>query len=112
MAQTSLAELLRPKPGSLDDETHQRVLATLAPRRVDFAVFDRWGHLALAIEFQGLSSASTRDFVRDAIKRDAIRNAQVPVLEIGVDYSEDEVVASLRSILKRRRSPVGVQARA
>ena len=55
---------------------------------------------ALAVEYQGHGHYQNRAFMRDAVKREAVRKAGVPFLEIPAEYDvtveENRIRAALR----------------
>lgn len=106
MAQTSLGEVIRPK-GNRDSVTARNAYAAINSKRLDFAVVDRWGHLKLAIEYQGSGHYSATAFMRDAVKREAIRRSGAGWMEIEQGYRSDDV--ELRLI--RALAPESLTAR-
>ena len=91
MAQTSLGELIRPKKGSADGETLKNAYSSINSKRLDFAIIDRAGYLVCAIEYQGSGHYHTGAFMRDAVKREALRKSGVNFLEIGTGYTPEKV---------------------
>ncbi len=91
MAQTSLGEILRPKQtlGSREDQTN--AYSSINSKRLDFAIIDRTGMLALAVEFQGSGHYSNKAFIRDAVKREALRKANVQMLEVPAQFEVETV---------------------
>jgi len=67
--------------------------------RLDFVLFDRFGYLVCAVEYQGTGHHQNNAFLRDAIKREALRKAGGTMLEIRPDFTPDLVRASLWAIL-------------
>lgn len=82
MAQTSMGEILRPRGYSEDDPAHRDAYFSINAKRLDFAVFNRFGHLVVAIEYQGHAHYHTTSFMRDAVKREVLRKAGVAFLEL------------------------------
>ncbi len=101
MAQTSLGEILRPKETSGTSDLRKNAYASINSKRLDFAVFDRFGHLAAAIEYQGSGHYASGAFMRDAVKREALRKAGVPYIELAADISATEARAKLLAALHR-----------
>ena len=99
MAQTSLGEIIRPKEslGSKDDR--DLAFRSINSKRLDFAIFDRSGRLALAIEYQGSGHYHHKSFMRDAVKREALRKAGVPLLEVTARFKLDELAEQVRRAL-------------
>ncbi len=82
MAQTSLGEIIRPsntKGTALDQE---QAYAAINSKRVDFAFFDRFGRAILVVEYQGSGHYASTSFIRDAVKREALRKAGVAMIEV------------------------------
>lgn len=99
MAQVNLGEILRP-----DDKTPEPLktdaFASINSKRVDFLIIDRAGHAALAVEVQGSGHyLGQTAFLRDAVKKEALRRAGVPLLEATPDMRPDEIVAQMTRLL-------------
>ena len=102
MAQTSLGEIIRPKDCSASPTIRNAAYASINSKRLDFAIFDRFGRLVAAIEYQGTGHHADprgRGFMRDAVKREAVRKAGVPYVEILPDFLPTDVTARIQSIL-------------
>lgn len=105
MAQTSLQELVRPTgAGSSAKAANYAIMA----KRLDFAVIDATGHLAVAIEYQGAGHYQKGAFIRDAIKREVVRKAGAEWLELQAEIEPENAAARLRALLIR---PTGLQPR-
>ncbi|MEO1275704.1 MAG: DUF2726 domain-containing protein [Pseudomonadota bacterium] len=89
MAQTSLGEVIRPVRSAGSEIERAEAHAAINSKRLDFAVIDRSGHLALAIEFQGAGHHQGQAFLRDAVKREALRRAGVEMLEVGARWDAE-----------------------
>lgn len=101
MAQTSLGEILRPRDGSGTQDQMRDAYASINSKRLDFAIFDRWGHLRAAIEYQGSGHFSSQNsFMRDAVKREAVRKAGVPYIEIPNNFDAADVRNRIQHILR------------
>ncbi|MDP3959311.1 MAG: DUF2726 domain-containing protein [Pseudorhodobacter sp.] len=100
MAQTSLGEIIRPKNASASPTLRNAAYASINSKRLDFAVFDRFGKLVAAVEYQGSGHYQKNAFLRDAVKREALRKAGVPYVEVQGSFAPDEVRARLRAILQ------------
>lgn len=99
MAQVNLGEILKP-----DDKTPETLraeaFASINSKRVDFLIIDRIGHAALAIEVQGSGHyLGNTAFMRDAVKKEALRRAGVPLLEATPDMRPDEIVSQMTRLL-------------
>jgi hypothetical protein len=86
MAQTSLGELIRPKSGTATEDDRSAAFASINSKRLDFAIIDRAGRLAVAVEYQGSGHHQGTAFMRDAVKREAIRRAGIPFIEVEPDF--------------------------
>ena len=97
MAQTSMAELVLPA-GNREDPAWKKAFNAINAKRLDFAIIDPAGYLACAIEYQGSGHYIDADttFMRDAVKREALRRAGVPLIEIDSNFEKEDVEASLR----------------
>lgn len=104
MAQTCLGEILRPT-GDLDDRARDDAFYSINAKRLDFAVFNRFGHLVAAIEYQGHAHYHTASFMRDAIKREVMRKAGVPFLELEAGINPEAAAAQLAEVLGVRMPP-------
>ena len=82
MAQTSLGELLKPDTRTADWKTRKDAFASINSKRLDFAIIDRFGYLALAVEYQGGGHESSTSAARDAVKHEALRRAAIPLIEV------------------------------
>ncbi len=109
-AQTSLGEVLKS-----DDDAAFRAINS---KRVDILVIDRAGWPVLAVEFQGAGHYQGAAAARDAVKKEALRRAGVPYLEVTTNDSDDYVRDRLRALLGlagpaeavRRRQPSAMRA--
>ncbi|MCY4440137.1 MAG: DUF2726 domain-containing protein [Deltaproteobacteria bacterium] len=100
MAQTSLGEIIAPRNTSASEEARDLAFRSINSKRLDFLVIDRSGMPALAVEYQGHGHYQNRAFMRDAVKREAVRKAGVPFLEIPAEYDvtveENRIRVALR----------------
>ncbi|EEW25923.1 DUF2726 domain-containing protein [Rhodobacter ferrooxidans] len=110
MAQTSLGEVIRPRQGFGSDADRQAAFASINSKRLDFAVFNRAGRLVAAIEYQGSGHYQNRAFLRDSVKREAVRKAGVPYIEVDANFTAGEVTARLRRILTANTLPPSAAA--
>lgn len=99
MAQTSLGELIRPSGTQGTAADRRRGFAAINSKRLDFAIIDRFGYLVLAIEYQGSGHYQTESFMRDAVKREALRKAGVAMFEIPTRFDPDTIRASVTEAL-------------
>ncbi|SUZ33131.1 hypothetical protein ROE7235_02899 [Roseibaca ekhonensis] len=91
MAQTSLGEVLGASKSG-DRVADRRAHASINSKRLDIAVIDRSGFVALAIEVQGKGHYGAKNtFMRDAVKREALRRAGIPLLEVHPDWTTDRI---------------------
>lgn len=101
MAQTSMGEILRPRPTSSSKRDEELAFRSINSKRVDFLIVDRRGLPALAVEYQGHGHYRERSFMRDAVKREVFRKANVEFLEVPAEFRNDEVRVAVRKLLKR-----------
>lgn len=99
MAQTSLGELIRPAGANGDTPAGRDAYASINSKRLDLAIINRFGHLVAAIEYQGSGHHQGNAFLRDAVKREAVRRAGVPYLEIAETFDPDEVARRVRDAI-------------
>ena len=90
MAQTSLSEIIEPI-GTREDKDWKNAFHAINAKRLDFAIFDSGGFLVCAIEYQGEGHYQDGAFMRDAVKREALRLAGVPLVEITPDVTREEL---------------------
>ncbi len=77
------------------------VTTKLAMAGVDlkFAVMDRFGRLAVAVDFQGDAKRSRQDYINRSVVIEVLRKAGVWYLEIPQNYSDKDARAQLKSVL-------------
>ena len=98
MAQTSLGELIRPV--SPDKRRWARANASVNSKRLDFAIVNAKGYLAVAVEYQGSGHYHNDSFIRDAVKREALRKAGVPMIEVPKSFNETKLKEELSDLLR------------
>lgn len=99
MAQTSMGELVRTKDHSASQEECDRAYRSINSKRLDFVVIDPYGLPVLAIEYQGTGHYQNGAFMRDAVKREVLRKANIRLLEVPADYNRVELSQQLRTAL-------------
>ena len=111
MAQTSLGEIIAPRSASGSDKARDLAFRSINSKRLDFLVIDRSGMPALAVEYQGHGHYRNRSFMRDAVKREAVRKARIQYLEIPAEFDaaivENQIRSAMRTNGSRRPSPNG-----
>ena len=100
MAQTSLGEIIAPASASGSEEARDLAFRSINSKRLDFLVIDRTGMPALAVEYQGHGHYQNKAFMRDAVKREAVRKARIQFLEIPAEYDVKVVEDQIRSVLR------------
>lgn len=100
MAQTSLGEIIAPQSASGSEEARDLAFRSINSKRLDFLVIDRSGMPALAVEYQGHGHYQNRAFMRDAVKREAVRKARIQFLEIPAEYDAMVLENQIRSMLR------------
>ena len=73
-------------------------------------MFNRFGKLVLAVEYQGSGHYRRTSFMRDAVKREVLRKAGVAFLAVEADYNAEELGASVRRALAEHLDKIGVVA--
>ncbi len=99
MAQTSLGELLRPRESSATESDRSAAFASINSKRLDFAIIDRTGRLAVAVEYQGDGHHQGNAFMRDAVKREAVRRAGIPFVEVEPDFDPTHLRTRIMGLL-------------
>ena len=99
MAQTSLGEIIAPQTASGSEEARDLAFRSINSKRLDFLVIDRSGMPALAVEYQGHGHYQNRAFMRDAVKREAVRKARIEFLEVPAQYDATILEDQIRSAL-------------
>ncbi|MCU9839996.1 DUF2726 domain-containing protein [Ruegeria sp. WL0004] len=99
MAQTNMGELIRPVSSSGTARDRQDAFASINSKRLDFAIVDTFGMLAVAVEVQGSGHYHHKTFMRDAVKREALRRAGVELLEIQPSWTDEEIEARVSTLL-------------
>lgn len=106
--QTTLGEVLCARAKT--KEMQRLANASINSKRLDFAIVDSAGILKLAIEYQGSGHYQGQAFMRDAVKREALRKAGVHMLEVRKDYTaqqvKTEVLAHFPEIQDLQPAPV------
>ena len=103
MAQTSLGETIAPRGASGSEQSRDLAFRSINSKRLDFLIIDRFGMPALAVEYQGHGHYRNRAFMRDAVKREAVRKAGIPFLEIPAEYDPMILEHRIRSALRPKR---------
>lgn len=99
MAQTSLGELIRPRSNTATAEDRTAAFASINSKRLDFAIIDRAGRLAVAVEYQGGGHHQGNAFMRDAVKREAVRRAGIPFIEVEPDFDPARLRSRITGLL-------------
>ncbi len=111
LTQTSLGDLIQPCASEGTDHLREKALASIRARSVDYAIVDRSGLPVLALEFVGGGEAPRRMVTRDRLKRHALRQANVPVLEVGARWSPEDLTRSIRAHLADPAGPTPQERR-
>ena len=104
MAQTSMGEIIAPRTSSASKEERDLAYRSINSKRLDFLVINRFGLPCLAVEYQGHGHYQGKAFMRDAVKREAIRKAGIGFLEIPADYDAEEQERQIHSMLQQSRA--------
>lgn len=97
-AQTSLGEIL----GSDD----QKAFISINSKRIDMLIMGTDGYPAVAIEYQGTGHYQGDAEVRDAIKREALERAGVPLVEIFPNDTGSSIQSKIAKAMKQKRGRV------
>ncbi len=102
MVQVNLGEIIRPDPAA-PDIARDEAFAAINSKRIDMVVINAFGEAVLAVEVQGSGHhLGQTAFMRDAVKREALRRAGVHLLEIRPADDRTEIEAQLRTHLDAR----------
>ena len=101
MAQTSLGEIIAPRSAAGSREVRDLAFRSINGKRLDFLVIDRIGMPALAVEYQGHGHYRNGAFMRDAVKKEAVRKAGIQLLEVPAEYDAGIVENQVCSVLRR-----------
>jgi hypothetical protein len=104
MAQTSLGEIIRPRPAGGAKGDLAEAYRAVNSKRLDFTIFNKVGKLVLGVEYQGQGHYGQNAFMRDAIKREVLRRAGVPMLEVPAKYDPAKIAAEVKEILDANRA--------
>ena len=108
MAQTSLGEIIGTKATSGSKEDRDLAFRSVNSKRLDFLIIDRFGQPLLAVEYQGHGHYQGKAFMRDAVKREAVRKAGIGFLEVPAKYDkeilQDQIHAMLSTDHAHRRA--------
>lgn len=102
MAQTCYGEFLRLKRGEKNEEA-DRAYRSVNSKRADFVIVDAAGYPVIVVEYQGSGHYQGTAELRDAVKREALRSAGVPLVEVMPDFKKNELALTLGKILGRSR---------
>jgi hypothetical protein len=100
MAQTSLGEFIKPKPG-LSSNDNDLAYRSINSKRADFVIFDRFGYAAVVVEYQGSGHYQGTAALRDAVKKEAFRTAGIALIEVPARYDRAEVAKQVRQVMER-----------
>ena len=96
-AQTCLGEILK--------SSDQNAFHSINSKRADILVIDAAGWPVLAVEYQGDGHYQNAAATRDAIKKEALRKAGVPYLEVCPTDSDEEIQSRVRGQLGWEMAP-------
>lgn len=95
----NLAEMLRPEESAGTPADRQIALAALKSMSLDFAVIDGAGRLVAAIGYHGSAHYLSETYVKDSVKRDVVRRADLPYVEVAQNFDPAEISNRLRTLL-------------
>lgn len=99
MAQVSLGEIIKPAKAQ-DSDTARDANKVINSKRVDMVIVDPKGYVALAVEYQGSGHHQQNAFLRDAVKREALRRAGIQMLEIEEAWTPELVTQQVSNALR------------
>ncbi len=112
MVQVNLGEIIRSDP-SAPEIIREDAFAAINSKRVDMVVINGFGDAMLAVEVQGSGHYLGKTaFMRDAVKREALRCAGVGFLEIAPSADRAEMEAQIRAQLGEARPARATRGRA
>lgn len=95
--QTSLGEVLNARGKTKDIQ--RNAYSSINSKRLDFGIINAAGILCLAIEYQGSGHHNNRTFMRDAVKREALRKAGIHMLEVRKGFTPDQIRGEILTLL-------------
>ena len=99
MAQTSLGELIQPRPSSATETARKDAYASINSKRLDFAIIDRHGCRASPVS-SSRRHYHHKTFMRDAVKREALRRAGVELVEVQAKWEPQTLASQVKGVLK------------
>ncbi|WP_374291692.1 DUF2726 domain-containing protein [Paenirhodobacter enshiensis] len=108
MAQVAMGEVLRAVDARGQDAFDSEANRAINAKRLDFVIIDRRGLTVAALEYQGSGHhLNSNAFLRDAVKREALRKAGLTLIELPPDTNEK----ILRNrLIEQTALPVGQRA--
>jgi hypothetical protein len=103
LAQISLGEVLSVVDDGLSRREAERAFLAVNAKRLDLGIVDDGFALVAAIEYHGSGHFQGNARVRDAVKREALRSAGVPLVEIHEGTPIEELALRLSDILENHR---------
>jgi len=103
LAQISLGEVLTVAGEGLSRREAERAFLAVNAKRLDLGIVDRDFALVAAIEYHGSGHFQGNARERDAVKREALRSAAVPLLEIHAATSTEDLALWLTDIIEKHR---------
>lgn len=106
LAQVSLGEVIKVPTSAGDWRGGKDAFASVNSKRIDIAVMDPRGFVVLAVEYQGQGHHQGNAFIRDAVKREALRKAGIPMLEVVPGMTPSELRLRASGLLQPAHSSV------
>lgn len=105
MVQVNLGEILQPDPNA-SDVARAEAFASINSKRVDMLIIDRSGEAIVAIEVQGSGHyLSKTAFMRDSVKKEALRRAGISLLELLPSMTNQEIEQQVSKSLDGSNKP-------
>ncbi len=99
---TCMGDLLRTRDDHISVRAKRAALASIQSKQLDFAIIDRRGLLICALEYRDSAQSQDCGLMSDAVKREVLRRAGVPLIEIPARFETTEISAALLRILEER----------
>lgn len=103
LAEVAMGSFVGTSGGIGSQKAQDRAFASFNSKRVDFLVIDAFGEPRLVIEYQGSGHYQNDAVERDAVKRLALKQAGIPLLEIHEGATPAEVANKVRYWLGESR---------
>ena len=104
MAQVNLGEFLKVDQQSGTKQDRFYAYRSINSKRVDFLIIDRFGTPVIALEYQGDGHHQKAAFIRDAVKKEAMRKAGIHFIEINKGDLPGDIRKQVAKLLTGERA--------